>query len=187
MNKYQLTADELFLIKLIFYAQNEHEEYLNDFFSQNSLGYPIINLLKSIQEKGIINKSYKIPEKGTIFNPKDVEFNKLVLKSLLTHSQLLGQELFDNYPMFVTINGKQFSLRNIAKKYKTFDEFCWEYGKAIKFDIEEHNKILNLIEWGKENNTIHSGICDFIISKQWETLQTLKDEDFGTFNTNELI
>ena len=37
MIKYQLTADELFFMKLIFYAQEDHEEYLHEFFSQNQL------------------------------------------------------------------------------------------------------------------------------------------------------
>ena len=187
MIKYQLTADELFLIKLIFYAQEEHPEYLSMFFSQNQLGYEIIDLLHSLQDKGMINKSYKIPEKGSVFNPRDVELNKRALDSLLQHSQDMGMELFNEYPPFIIINGKTFSLRNIAKNYKSFDDFCWDYGKNIKFNQEKHNQILELVKYGKENNLINSGICDFIISHQWETIELLRDEGFGTFDTNELI
>ena len=187
MIKYQLTADELFLIKLIFYAQEEHPEYLSMFFSQNQIGYEIIDLLHSLQDKGMINKSYKIPEKGSVFNPRDVELNKRALDSLLQHSQDMGMELFNEYPPFIIINGKTFSLRNIAKNYKSFDDFCWDYGKNIKFNQEKHNQILELVKYGKENNLINSGICDFIISHQWETIELLRDEGFGTFDTNELI
>lgn len=187
MIKYQLTADELLLIKLIFYAQDGHPEYLSMFFSQNQLGYEIIDLLQSLQDKGMINKSYKIPVKGTVFNPLDVDLNKRALDSLLQHSQDMGMELFQEYPPFIVINGKTFSLRNIAKNYKSFDDFCWDYGKTIKFNRSEHERILELVRYGKENNLINSGICDFVISHQWETIELLRDEGFGTFETNELV
>lgn len=187
MIKYQLTADELFLMKLILLSQNGHEEYLNEFFTQSKLNCSIRDLLMSLQEKGIIVKSYKVPEQGTIFEPNDVEFNKRVITSFYQHSEDLGTELFNNYPYYTVINGKTFSLRNIAKNFKTFDDFCFEYGKSIKFDPEKHKEILELIEFGKENNLIHSGLCDFIISRQWDTLKHYKEEGLGTFETNELV
>lgn len=187
MNKYNLTADEFFLIRLIFLAQDDHEEYLSKFFTHNQLGYQVIDLLKSLQEKGIINKSYEVPEKGTIFDPQEVEFNKRVIDQFYQHSQDLGAELFEAYPAFTTINGKLFSLRNIAKGFKSFDDFCFYYGKSIHFNRQEHQKILELLEFGKDNNCINSGIVDFVVSKQWTVLEMMKDEDFGTFNTNELI
>ena len=187
MNKYGLTADELFLMRLIFLAQEDRDLYLNKYFRENSLGYSITDLLKSLQTKEIINKSYKIPEKGTVFNPKDVEFNKQVLKGFLQHSEDLGMELFESYPVSTVINGKTFSLRNIAKFYKSFDDFCFAYGKEIKFDPERHKYIMDLLEWAKENNLIHSGLGDFIISRKWLDLEEMKDGEMGTFNTNELI
>lgn len=187
MIKYQLTPEEYLLLELLFLAQNEHEEYLTAFYSQGQYDHKILDLLQALKEKEIINKSYVIPEEGTIFNPQDVELNKRVLNQYIQHSQDLGMDLFQNYPPFTTINGKTFSLRNIAKNFKSFDDFCFEYGKTIKFDIDKHREIMDLLEYGKENNLIHSGICDFVISRQWETLDALKDGNLGTFNTNELI
>lgn len=187
MNKYGLTADELFLMRLIFLAQEDRDDYLKKFFGENALGLPITDLLKSLQEKGVINRSYQIPKKGTVFKPKDVEFNKQVLKGFLQHSEDLGMELFENYPNSTVINGKTFSLRNIAKFYKSFDEFCFAYGKEIKFDPKKHSEILELLEWGKENNLINSGISDFIISRRWIDLEEMRNGGMGTFNTNELI
>lgn len=187
MIKYQLTPEEYLLFKLIFLAQNGRDEYLTAFYSQCQYDHKILDLLQALVEKEIINKSYVVPEEGTIFNPEDVDFNKRVLNQYLQHSQDLGMELFQNYPPFTTINGKTFSLRNVAKNFKSFDDFCFEYGKTIKFNPEMHKYILDLIEFGKENNLIHSGICDFVISQQWYTLESLKDENLGTFNTNELI
>ena len=186
MIKYQLTADELFFMKLIFYAQEGHD-YLHDFFSQNQLTTKPRDLLISLKNKGIINKSFTIPNKGIPFNPQDVEFNKRVTDQFLKHSQDMGMELFNAYPLYTTINGRQFSLRNISKNFKTFDDYCWEYGKSIKWDEQKHKEIMDLLEYAKDNSMISSGICDFIISRQWETLKALKDAGMGTFDTGELI
>lgn len=187
MLKYELTADELFLIKLIFYAQEEHDEYIVRFFSRGKLTIDLKDLLGSLQEKGIINKSYKIPEKGMVFKPQDVDFNKRVLDSLFQHSSDLGMELFEAYPAYTNINGKMFSLRNVAKKFNSMDEFCWAYGKAIKFDLQKHQEILDILDWAKEGNYIHSGICDFVISQQWQTYELMKDGNNVTFDALESL
>ena len=187
MIKYGLTSDELFLMKLIFLSQDGHNEYLTKFFNECSLGMPILDLLTSLQKKGVINKSYTIPCKGTVFEPKDVEFNKQVLKGFLQHSEDMGMELFQSYPAMTVINGKTFSLRNIAKFYKSFDDFCFDYGKSIKFDPVKHQEIMDILEWATENNLVHSGIGDFVISRKWLDYEAMKDGGMGTFNTNELV
>lgn len=187
MIKYGLTAEEFYFMRLIFLAQDGHKEYLSKFFKEGSLGLPILDLLTSLQQKGVINKSYTIPAKGEVFEPIDVEFNKQVLKGFLQHSEDLGMELFNSYPAMTVINGKTFSLRNIAKFYKTFDEFCFAYGKEIKFDPVKHQQILDILEWAKENNLVHSGIGDFIISRKWLDYQDLKDGGSTLFDTMESV
>jgi hypothetical protein len=96
-------------------------------------------------------------------------------------------DLFMNYPSSTTINGKTFSLRNITKLYKSIDDLSFNYGKLINFSPEKHKEVLELLEWGKENHLIQSGICDFISSMKWLDLQELKDNDMGIFNTNTLV
>lgn len=187
MIKYGLTAEEFYFMRLIFLAQDGHKEYLSKFFKEGSLGLPILDLLTSLQQKGVINKSYTIPAKGEVFEPIDVEFNKQVLKGFLQHSEDLGMELFNSYPAMTVINGKTFSLRNIAKFYKTFDEFCFAYGKEIKFDPVKHQQVLDILEWAKENNLVHSGIGDFIISRKWLDYQDLKDGGSTLFDTMESV
>lgn len=185
--KYNLTPDELFLTRMIFYAQNDHPEFLSEYFSENQLTLELRDVLISLQNKGIINKSYCIPKKGEILNPLDVDFNKNVVNSFLKHSQTLGMELFEKYPAFTIINGRTFSLRNITKLYKSLDEMCFDYGKAIKFDPVVHEQVIELLEWAKENNQIQSGICDFIASHQWDTLQQLRDGGLTMFDSIESL
>ena len=187
MIKYQLTPDEFFLIRLIFYAQEGQDKYISQFVNECGFEKPIREILNSLRDKGIINKSYVIPQAGEIFNPQDVDFNKNVLNQFFQHSQDLGMELFEAYPPFTIINGKTFSLRNISKNFKDLDDMCWNYGKSIRFNQQKHEEIMELLEFGKENNLIHSGISDFILSQGWMALQVYKDEDMGVMNTNELL
>ena len=186
MIEYQLDGNEMFLFKLIYLAQEGHSEMLKKYFTNTNI-LNIQNILVSLQNKGIINKSYTIPEKGTIFKPQDVELNKNVVKTIYKFSQDLGMELFEAYPAFTTINGKVFSLRNISKKFNNFDEYCFEYGMAIKFNPEKHKEILDILEDAKNENLINSGLCSFVIDRQWETLKLVRDSDMGMLNTNELL
>lgn len=188
MTKTGLTAEELFVARLILYAQDNHPEYISQFFSQNGKTIDSLrDILVSLQSKGIINKSYKVPSSGNVFKPNDVDFNKNAIKEFYHFSQDLGMELFENYPAFITINDRQYSLRNITKLYKSFDEMCFAYAKEIKFSLDKHKEVMELLQYAKDNNLIKSGICDFIASHQWLTIQELQDGNYGTFNTNTLI
>lgn len=187
MIKYQLTADELFVLRLIFYAQEGHSEYLTTFFTECQLGLSLREILASLQTKGIINKSYTIPAEGTIFQADDVDLNKNAVNQFLQHSIDLGMELFEAYPAYTNINGRTFSLRNITKNFKDLDDMCWQYGRMIKFDQRKHLEILELLEYAKENDLIHSGICDFILSQGWLALELYRDEGMGYFDNTTLI
>ena len=188
MIKYQLFPEELLIVRLIFLAQEDHPEYLSKYFSQMPLKGAPRDTLSSLQEKGIINKSYKIPEKGAVFNPRDVDFNKIFLKSYLQHSGDMGMELFMNYPSFVNIGGRQCSLKNISKLFKSMDDFCFAYGKAIKFNPEMHSRIMSALEFGKENNLIHYGISEFVISMKYLEIEELKlSDNLNGFQNSELL
>ena len=46
---------------------------------------------------------------------------------------------------------------------------------------------MELLEWGKENNKITSGICDFIESRKWLDLEQMRDHGVEDWNPTELI
>lgn len=189
MVKYELTADELFLMKLIWFAQEDRPDYFSDFFSQCELGKPIDELLASLKSKGIINSDYEIPQKGVsiLSKIKDIDFNKNVVKTFIQHSQDLGDELFKNYPDYILIQNRLTYLRNLTKNYSNFDDLCWAYGKAIKWNLATHERVMDILEWAKENHVINNNICGFIESRQWESLEKLRDSGEGSYNTYELI
>lgn len=167
MIKYQLNAEEYYVVKLIFLAQESKGKYIMDYYSQIKQENKLRDILSKLREKGIINKTYKIPTEGSSFEPKDVDFNKTLIKSYFQHSNELGMELFMAYPSFVNINGKSCSLKNITKQFRDLDDFCFSYGKSIKFDPIVHKEVMELLQYAKEQSLIHYGILEWIGSMKW--------------------
>lgn len=179
MEKYNLTAEEVLVIDLLFRASIEegHSELLVKYFTININRSELRDLLKSLQNKGIIIKSYVIPEKGQKFDPEAIEFNKLFLNNYRKFSGELGSEFFKEFPSIAIINGVEAPLKNYAKKFNSEDDFYFQYGKSIGWKLNKHNEIIDLIKWGKENDCrlLNMNIADFVISKMWDSIKELKD------------
>ena len=189
MEKYKLTAEEIMLIELLFLASIEegHPEYLGKYMNLPVEKSGLRDLLVSLQNKGVIVKSYKIPNKGEKFDPESVEFNKLFLNNYRKFSGELGIEFLDAYPSVAIINGSEAPLKNYGKKFNSEEEFYFRYGKSIGWNISKHREVLELINWGKENNCrlLNMNICDFVISKMWDSIKELRDGE-GTMNFDNL-
>ena len=188
MERYCLTAEESLLIELLFLAsiEEKHDEYLIKYFNLPIDKSDLRDLLFSLQNKGIINKSYKIPAKGVKFDPEAVEFNKNFLHNYRKYSGELGIEFFKEYPIIGLIKGIEVPLKNYAKKFNSEEELYFQYGKNIGWKLDKHKEVIELIRWGKENKTnlLTMNIADFVISKMWESLKELKEGDnLLTFDT----
>lgn len=187
LNTYNLTADELLVIYLTFLARDEegHPEFFHKWF-ENGGKDKLRNIFESLKEKGIIHKDYNT----TTYNPNDIEFNKNFMKSWVKNSGQMGMEFFDAYPSWVYINGKQVMLRNVAKKFDSLEDFFFAYSSAIKHNPEEHKRVMELLQWGKDNDKIYYNICDFVISRSWNTLEELRNNPgqiASTFDVYETI
>ena len=171
---YNLTFDEFFLIYMTLLARDEenHEEYINKWFSNGGKDR-LRDLFNSLKNKGIIHKDYN-PD---VYNPNNVEFNKNFLKGWYKQSGEMGQELFNEYPPFLSINGRLMSLRNIAKKFYSLDDFYFYYSSTIGHNPDKHKEIIGLVKWGKENDLIRVGILEFIASHKWDELKYLKENN----------
>ena len=186
---YNLTADELLLVYLTFLAQEEegHPEYFAKWFCNGGKS-KLKNLFDSLKEKGIVHKDYN-PQ---TYSPDDIEFNKNFLKSWLKNSGEMGMELFQAYPPFLVSQGKNYPLKNIAKKFNSLDEFFFHYGSQIKHNPEKHKEIMEILDWAKTNNKINTGILEFVCSHGWDSLQYLRDHPQegqveSTFNVYESL
>lgn len=185
LEKYNLSPNELFVLRILLITQeSENKQILFRFVSipEKDRG-DFRNVLLSLQEKGLILKSYKIPEKGEVFYPEEVPFNKNFIKNFHRDSLELGEELRSVYPRFGYINGNAVNLLGVAKKFDSIEDFCRAYGKAIKWNPEKHKEILDLITWAKDNtNALNQSIASFVINHSWEDLEALKAGNVANIN-----
>lgn len=181
MEKYNLTAEEIMLIELLFLASIEegHSEYLYKYLNLPIEKKDLRQLLINLQDRGVILKSYKIPQKGTTFDPESIEFNNNFLKNYRKFSGELGSEFFDEYPSTAVIQGNVVSLKNFSKVFSTEEEMFFCYGKNIGWNTDKHQEVLELIRWGKENNCniLNTNIGHFIRSKLWRDIEKYKNGD----------
>jgi hypothetical protein len=184
LEKYNINSDELLFVTMILLIQDGEEyDFINRYFNLPlSCRNGIRELLISLQDKGIITKEYKIPNKGDKFIPEDITFNKNFVKRFYKSSFDIGKELFEEYPMFGIINGNPVGIRSISKKFDSLEDFYRFYGKSISWNPEKHSEIIELVKWGKENNLIVCSLANFIIDQKWNELEALKQGDIANIN-----
>lgn len=186
IEKYKLTPTELYVLKqLVLIQEGYSTQYLSRYLNsseENKVHFR--DTLVSLQEKGMILKSYKIPKRGEKFDPRTVAINLNVVKTFWKASFELGKELFEAYPMFAFINGNPVSIRTLSKKFDTPEDAFRYYGKVIRWNPETHNKILELLAWEQEHNVhfLNMSLASFIIDQKWNELEALRDGKLGNIN-----
>ncbi len=184
LKKYKITSNELMFIRTLLILQDEENENLfKDYIeSLRECNIKLRDILISLQQKGIILKSFKIPTEGTRFNPHEIPINKIFIKTLYKSSFKLGKELFEKYPQSCIINGNIVMLRSVSKHFNSLEDCYYRYGKNIGWNEEKHKKIIELLEWGKENNIIQQSLSSFVINNAWLDLEAIKNGNSSNYN-----
>lgn len=173
-------------IEIILIAQEDDDlEIVKKYFSTKpQVKGDIRNMLVRLQEIGIITKSYKIPAQGSNLNIYDISLNKNVTKDFYKCSFELGQELFENYPMFGLINGEPVGIRSVSKKFDSLEDFYRYYGKSISWKPDKHKYIMELVSWAKYNNLLVTTLANFVIDHKWEELEALRNGEIANIDFN---
>lgn len=185
-----LTPTELFVIRLLFLAMDGEQKFLVKYISSTSNGKEVLRaVLTSLIKKSIINSTFKLPSEGESLNFKNIPFNKNFLKRYIRESNELGKELFEEYPPFITINGKMFSIKNFTKAgLFSMEDFCIFYAKAIKNAQTTHERVMEALIYGKEHNLINYSILEFIASRKWDEIEYIrKSDNVNGYNNSELL
>lgn len=189
LEKYNINSDELLFITVILLIQEgNNNPYIQLYFSlPAACRGSIRDLLISLQEKQVITKEYKIPPSGTKFIPEDVSFNKNFIKNFYKGSFWIGKELFDVYPLSTVVNGVEYKLRRVSKKFDSLEDAYRAYGKAISWKPETHQHILELIEWGKNNNYQFTTLSDFIVDNDWLNIEAMQNNSLLDSNSVKML
>lgn len=191
MERFSLTAEEVLVIELLFVAiESKSLDCIAAYYHLPIDKTGIRDLLLSLQNKGVILKTFKVPAKGETLDVEAIDFNSNFMKFYRKTSGELGEEFFKAYPNEAVIQGQSVTLKNWAKKFKSEDEMFFQYGKSIGWNYEKHLHVLEMIKWSKEHDLfgLNMNIGDFIISKMWESIEQHKDGDGAiTFDTTTSI
>ena len=180
LNKYRVTSNELMFIRTLLMLQDEENEDIFQAYIESL--HNIKDVITSLQDKGIILKSFHCPNQGQSFDPYEIPFNKNFIKNLYKSSFELGKELFEEYPQFGNIQGSIVPLRSVARKFDSLEDCYFRYGRSIRWNQETHNRIIELVRWGKENNIINQSLANFVINNAWVDLEALKNGDIANIN-----
>lgn len=187
--KYGINPNELLLLEILLIAQEDDgSDIVQQYFSNRvcSRGFTT-ELLQGLIDAGIILKSYKIPAKGTVFDPNSVPINKNAIKDFYKCSYELGRDLWEVYPQFGIVNNTQVGLKSVSKKFDTIEDFFRFYGKTIRWKPEIHEHIIELVKWANDNNIICTTIANFVIDHKWEELEALKTDGGINYDSMRLL
>jgi hypothetical protein len=185
-NTFKITPNELILFEILLLLQeNDDTELVKSYFelSEESRGSFRESLLK-LQKAGLVNQSYKIPEKGTVINPYDIPLNKVKTKQFYKNSFELGKDLYENYPLSTIVNGVEYKLRRVSKKFNSLEDAYLKYGKAIGWNPVKHEEIIALIKQGVESNYNFTTLDDFIVDNDWLNLAAISKD--GIINNSNM-
>lgn len=185
-----VTPTELFIIRLLFLAQDGDSSNINNYLSNISNGKELlISVLNSLKEKGIILSGFKIPGEGQVLHFSEIPINKNFIKKYIRESNQLGKELFDTYPPFMHINGKMVSIKNFTKAgLFSIDDFCIFYAKQIKLSGITHERVMDALRFGIEHNLIRYSILEFIASQKWLEIEHIQNSgDINGYDNTEFI
>ena len=189
LDKYKIDSNELLFITVILLIQEgDNNPYINLYFSLPvGCRGNIRDLLTSLQNKQVITKEYKIPPSGTKFIPEDIIFNKNFIKTFYKGSFWIGKELFEIYPISTVVNGVEYKLRRVSKKFDSLEDAYRAYGKAISWKPEVHQNIMQLVEWGKQNNYQFTTLDSFIVDNDWLNIAAVRDNGLLTDNAVKML
>jgi hypothetical protein len=185
-----LTPSELFILRLLFLAQDGDLQSINNYLSNAVNGKDVFKtVLKNLKEKGIILSSFKMPKDGEVLKYTDIPINKNLVKKYIRESNQIGKEFFDTYPPFIYINGRMASIKNITKAgLFSIDDFCLYYSKQLKASATTHERVMEDLRYGIEYNLINYSILEFLASRKWLEIEHIRDSgEVAGYKNSELL
>lgn len=108
----------------------------------------------------------------------NLKVTPLFEKMFFVKTQVAGEELYEAYPGFITINGSQVPLKKGMEyngQYLDKRKLIKIYAKKIGNDIVLHQRILNAVKRASEMKQLNVSIKHFIMDEMWNDYLKLED------------
>lgn len=175
MAKHELNAEEWLFIELLFIAE-DFPQLLMKYFNECKKEKIPRQILLSLKDKKVFSSKYQIPSEGENFDPTQIEFSKTFINNYFKESFEAGWELFEAYPEYIQNADKLMPARNITKNgYNDENDLFAKYNKSIQYKVENHQEVMELLAWAKEQKLITYGIVEYITTRKWLAHKALRD------------
>jgi len=170
IEKLKVDPYQLFLLKMMFEAEENRIPIYKTAGKLKKIGMLDLDALADLVTRDVVIDYNKTGISGPAESfIDDYELSPKALR-LMTTSFLKARELMKNYPRLLEINGKKYNIVNIGEA-----ELSLSYQKNLEITETEHEEVLELLEWGKENKCVNIGLKKFAETQYWLTLKEMKE------------
>ena len=138
-----------------------------------------IEKFKKSEIQDLINKDL-LQQTGETYKPDMLEPTQKFIKEWYGDS-LKVKELIDIYPKKIDNFNHPSGGKIPLCTFDDFNKLKDAYNYNVKTD-KMHQRVLDLVEWAKENDALKLGIVKFVNSKYWEELQEMREDEVSTDN-----
>lgn len=175
MSKHGLNAEEWMMIELLFVAE-DFPQLMVKYFNECKKDRIPRQILIDLKDKKIFASSYRVPAEGEDFDPTQIEFSKTFINNYFKESFEAGWELFEEYPEYCQGSDRLYPARNITKNgFNDENDLFAKYNKSIQYKVENHEEVMEMLRWAKEQKLLSYGIVEYIVTRKWLAHKQLRE------------
>lgn len=165
--KNKLTIEEFFVLHLKYLEQKMLlTTYKRGLYKDNANG-----ILSIASKQKLIRLGYLVKDETT---EKDRYHIGDAFKAFYADEYTIGNELWNAYPAFTSINGKNAPLKSTNKQ-----GLRKKYFKAIGGLKAEHDLVMQDLKFGVDGGYIKNKIVDFVDGEMWADLRNIRLNEGG--------
>jgi len=170
--KHEISPSQFLFLYIIY--ENDYAS-LYKYVHQNG-GFDLKEL-HDLEERGyLVNQDMS---SATSFADNYTVTNKFLRELYNTDVSAIYEEFFDSYPVQIYVDGKRLPGRNATIKTRTY------YKKKIAPKRATHLRVMNALDYAKENALITMGMEKWIDTEQWKSIEEImktKTDEFESPN-----
>jgi hypothetical protein len=167
LKRVELTPNQYFFCICVQYKNNkDFKETVLGSFLQGGFSFSEKEVQTCI-DKGYI-EDFNFGDTKSLNNYHLTNLFSMKIQAKDIDREQIYEDLISSYPPYTEINGKQAALTVVKDR----DLLLEKYLREIDYNIETHNKIINIIKQASKLKLISYSLYNFIESKMWIALET---------------